>query len=171
MEQSIPGDALVRTRTLLAAVLVGTMGLAAVQYAQSYFDFMMTLRATHPHLAAAGLRQLCQILAICDGLIGLSLASVLTVFSVQVFRSGQVPPVGMRVAFTVRIRTGNIATLIATSSLVVAAAVLVGSLVLGYQLWDPPKQHRSSMPGRCRRHKTGPAFPHLLTNEGLPRLL
>ena len=36
----LPGDLLIRTRPLLAAVLVGTIGLAAVLCAQSYFDTM-----------------------------------------------------------------------------------------------------------------------------------
>lgn len=134
-EHIIPGDSLARTRTVLTVVLTFTLGLAAVVYTQSYSDTMLELRATHPRLATAGLKQLYQVLAVCGALLGTGLAGVLGTFSLRVFRSGQAPPAGMRVAFSTKVRTGRSARSLATCSLVLAGGVFAGSLLLAYHLW------------------------------------
>ena len=149
-QQVIPGDPLVRTRTILAAVLVGTIGLGAVIYAQSYFDTMMALRATKPQVAAAGIKQLCQVLAVCDFLLGTLFAGVLATFSLRVFRSGQVPPAGMRVAFTTKVGTGRSAQVIATSSLVFAIVVFVGFFLVSVHLWTVAQDYGVTYPGPFR---------------------
>lgn len=147
----IPADPLVRTRMVLGAVLTLSLGFAALVYTQAYFNSMMELRATHPRLAAAGLKQLYQVWAVGGGLLGSGLAALLTNFAVRVFRSGHAPPLGMRVAFPTRLRTGSNATLIASTSLVLAVGVLVGGLLFGYQLWTVALEYGVLYPGPFQR--------------------
>lgn len=122
-------------------MLVGTIGLAAVIYAQSYFDTMMALCATRPQTAAAGIKQLCQVLAVWN---------VLALFSFRVFRSGQVPPTGMRVPFPTKVRTGRSAQIIATSSLVLAVIMFLGGLLLSVHLWTVGQEYGMTYPGLFR---------------------
>ncbi len=134
-ERRLPGDSLARTRLLLMGVLIATLGLAAVIYSEAYFNTMMQLRATKPRIAAAGIKQLYQVLAGCNLLLGMFLTGVLATFSFQVLGSAQVPPPGMRVAFSTKVRTGKNARKIAIISLVLAIAVFVGCLLSGMHLW------------------------------------
>lgn len=147
----IPADPLVRTRVVLGAVLALSLGFAALVYTQAYFDSMIKLRATYPRLAAAGLKQLYQVWAVGGGLLLSGLAALLTSFAVRVFRSGHAPPSGMRVAFPTRLRTGNSATLIAGTSLVLAVGVLVGGLLLSYELWTVALEYGASYLGPFQR--------------------
>jgi hypothetical protein len=112
---------------------------------------MIKLRATYPRLAAAGLKQLYQVWAVGGGLLLSGLAALLTSFAVRVFRSGHAPPSGMRVAFPTRLRTGNSATLIAGTSLVLAVGVLVGGLLLSYELWTVALEYGASYLGPFQR--------------------
>lgn len=131
----IPGDSLATTRLLLMGVLIVTLGLAAVIYAEAYFNTMMQIRATKPRIAAAGIKQLYQVLAGCNFLLGIFLAGGLATFAFRVFQSRQVPPPGMRVAFPTKFRIEKAARNIATTSLLLAALVLVGFLLSGIHLW------------------------------------
>ena len=131
----ILGDSLARTRLLLIGVMIVTLGLAAVIYTEAYFNAMRQLQATKPRIAAAGIKQLYQVLAGCNFLLGMFLAGSLATFAFRVFGSGQVPPPGMRVAFATKIRTGKSARKIATLSLVLAVVVFVGCLLSGMHLW------------------------------------
>lgn len=126
----IPADPLVRTRIALGTVLTLCPGCAALVYTEAYFTARMALRASRPRLAVAGLKHLYQTWAVSGRLVGSGLAVLLARFAVRVLRSGHTPPSGMRVAFPSRLRTGNNATLIASTSL----ASAVGAL-LGYRLW------------------------------------
>ena len=66
---------------------------------------------------------------------------MLVFFSIQVFRSGQVPPAGMRVPFPTKVRTGSSAQVIASSSLVLAVGVFVGCLLVSIQLWTVAQEY------------------------------
>lgn len=145
--QLIPADPLVRTRAILGAVLTLALGLAALVYTQAYFDSMLTLRATYPRLAAAGLKQLYQVWAVSSGLVLGGLAALLASFAVRVLRSGRVPPPGMRVVWTTRLRTDSSASLIAGTSLALAVGLLLGGLLLGYQLWTLAVEYGASYAG------------------------
>ena len=145
--QLIPADPLLRTRAILGAVLTLALGLAALVYTQAYFDSMLTLRATYPRLAAAGLKQLYQVWAVSSGLVLGGLAALLASFAVRVLRSGRVPPPGMRVVWTTRLRTDSSASLIAGTSLALAFGLLLGGLLLGYQLWTLAVEYGASYAG------------------------
>ena len=145
--QLIPADPLLRTRAILGAVLTLALGLAALVYTQAYFDSMLTLRATYPRLAAAGLKQLYQVWAVSSGLVLGGLAALLASFAVRVLRSGRVPPPGMRVVWTTRLRTDSSASLIAGTSLALAVGLLLGGLLLGYQLWSLAVEYGASYAG------------------------
>ena len=145
--QLIPADPLIRTRAILGAVLTLALGLAALVYTQAYFDSMLTLRATYPRLAAAGLKQLYQVWAVSSGLVLGGLAALLASFAVRVLRSGRVPPPGMRVVWTTRLRTDSSASLIAGTSLALAAGLVLGGLLLGYQLWTLAVEYGASYAG------------------------
>ena len=75
------------------------------------------------------------------------LAALLASFAVRVVRSGRVPPPGMRVVWTTRLRTGTSASLIAGASLALAVGLLVCGLLLGYQLWTLAVQYGASYTG------------------------
>ena len=150
-EDFIPGDPLIRTRTVLVVVLTLTLGFAALVYTQVYIDALMELRIRHPRLAAAGLKQLYQVLAVSGALLGTGVAGILARCSFRVFRSGQFPPAGIRVAFRTRVRTGKSATIIGLSSLVLALGVFVGGLVLGYHLWNVGVEYELLYSGPVRR--------------------
>ena len=77
-------------------------------------------------MAAAGLKQLYQVWAVGSGLLLSGLAALLASFAVRVLRSGRVPPPGMRVVWTTRLRTGASASLIAGASLALAVGLLLG---------------------------------------------
>ena len=145
--QLIPADPLIRTRAILGAVLTLALGFAALVYTQAYFDSMLTLRATYPRLAAAGLKQLYQVWAVSSGLVLGGLAALLASFAVRVLRSGRVPPPGMRVVWTTRLRTDSSASLIAGTSLALAVGLLLGGLLLGYQLWTLAVEYGASYAG------------------------
>ena len=145
--QLIPADPLLRTRAILGAVLTLALGLAALVYTQAYFDSMLTLRATYPRLAAAGLKQLYQVWAVSSGLVLGGLAALLASFAVRVLRSGRVPPPGMRVVWTTRLRTDSSASLIAGTSLALAVGLVLGGLLLGYQLWTLAVEYGASYAG------------------------
>ncbi|MCE2487082.1 MAG: hypothetical protein J4F42_16325 [Desulfurellaceae bacterium] len=144
---SIPADPLIRTRAVLAAVLTLALGLAALVYTQAYFNSMLELRTTHPRLAAAGLKQLYQVWAVSSGLVLGGLAGLLASFAVRVLRSGRVPPPGMRVVWTTRLRTDSSASLIAGTSLALAVGLLLGGLLLGHQLWSLALEYGVSYAG------------------------
>lgn len=150
-EHFIPGDPLARTRTVLAVVLTLTLGFAALVYTQLYVDTLMELRAKHPRLAAAGLKQLYHVLAVSGVFLGTGFAGGLAACSFRVFRSGQVPPAGMRVAFTTKVRTGKSAKIIAIILLMLALGVFVGSLLLGYYLWGVGVEYELLYSGPLRR--------------------
>ena len=143
----IPADPLLRTRAVLCAVLTLALGFGALVYTQAYFDSMLELRAIYPRMAAAGLKQLYQVWAVGSGLLLGGLAGLLASFAVRVLRSGRVPPPGMRVVWTTRLRTGTSASLIAGASLALAVGLLVCGLLLGYQLWTLAVQHGASYTG------------------------
>lgn len=143
----IPADPLIRTRAVLCAVLTLALGLSALVYTQAYFDSMLELRAIYPRMAAAGLKQLYQVWAVGGGLVLGGLAALLASFALRVLRSGRVPPPGMRVVWTTRLRTGTSASLIAGVSLALAVGLLLGGLLLGYQLWTLALQYGASYTG------------------------
>ena len=143
----IPADPLVRTRAALCAVLALALGFGALVYTQAYFDSMLELRAIYPRMAAAGLKQLYQVWAVGSGLVLSGLAALLASFAVRVLRSGRVPPPGMRVGWTTRLRTGASASLIAGASLALAVGLLLGGLLLGYQLWSLALEYGASYAG------------------------
>jgi hypothetical protein len=134
-EHRIPGDSLAKTRLLLVGVLIVTFSLATVIYTEAYFNAMRQLQATKPRIAAAGIKQLYQVLAGCNFLLGICLTGGLVTFAFRVLGSGQVPPPGMRVAFSTKVRTGKNARNIATISLMLAVVVFVGFLLSGLHLW------------------------------------
>lgn len=140
-EDRIPGDSLATTRLLLMGVLIVTLSLAAVIYTEAYFNAMMQLRETKPRIAAAGIKQLYQVLAGCNVLLGMFLTGGLAAFASRVFQTRQVPPPGMRVACATKVRTGKTARNIATMSLVLAALVLVGCLLSGIHLWTVGQEY------------------------------
>ena len=143
----IPADPLIRTRAVLCAVLTLALGFGALVYTQAYFDSMLELRAIYPRMAAAGLKQLYQVWAVGGGLVLGGLAALLASFALRVLRSGRVPPPGMRVVWTTRLRTGTSASLIAGVSLALAVGLLLGGLLLGYQLWTLALQYGASYTG------------------------
>ena len=140
-ERCLPGDSLTRTRLLLIGVMIVTLSLAVVIYTDAYFNAMRQLQATKPRIAAAGIKQLYQVLAGCNFLLGMFLTGALAIFSFRIFKSGQVPPPGMRVAFPTKVRTGKNARNIATISLVLAVVVFAGCLLSGMHLWAVGREY------------------------------
>jgi hypothetical protein len=124
----IRADCHVRARVLIALVLCTILGVIAFVAGDTYVEQLMTLSTTAPQLAIAKIRHFVVVLASVVMLLALGLTGVLGYLSLQVLRSGQYPPPGMKVLRDTPVQTGSRATRRAVVGMLLAVLALCGGL-------------------------------------------
>src|SRR5438034_6363567 len=120
----IAADLRLRRRVLLCVVLMVVVGGLMLWRVDVYLNALVILKSTDLHQVAQHVSRLLLLLAACTALLTVSLAGGLSYTALQVLRSGQYPPPGMRVIRDTRLRTGSKATALAQVGLVLAAVIL-----------------------------------------------
>ena len=126
-----------RRKQILGLLTVTLITVALYLYfVQGFVGQIEKLANTSPQLATEKLR----LLRTCEAV---SLASLTILFSglfatwaVQVYRSGQYPPLGVKVAWDTQVRTGRDARVMVTLFIVVALVIAIYGLAMMNVLWS-----------------------------------
>lgn len=129
-DELLRADPRVRKRAILIALLMTLVGFASLALFHGFLREMEALATASPQLAWEKLHLVGTAALMVALFSSTAFACVLAYVAFRVFRAGQWPPPGFRVAWDMPIRTGRQATVVAVCMVVLAGVALACGAIL-----------------------------------------